>query len=217
MALVRIEEPTFEIYEVDPADGPLADQLARLAAKARGKGFRMVATGHAMWCPANKALVVHAADPRMKEAYAGVLLVLVGVDDPLLTQADALGLPMKSIPTLQPVAPDGTLHGPTLPGDAWGADVPERMAPVLRAYFDGLPAPPAPEPPAAAPPAAAQSRARTIALAILALVLIGGGAWWKVSYEERQAKEQWQREQNERIQRDVQKSIQKNLNKKNHD
>lgn len=75
-----------------------------------------------------------AHNPLMLAAFEGVYLILVDVDD-WGWGIPGSGYVVESIPIFFHVASDGRPEGREIDGNAWGANIPENMAPPLREFF----------------------------------------------------------------------------------
>ena len=124
----------FVIVTLKAADGQLADLLAAEAQKAKQKGLTPFVEFYADWCGPCQSLSRSLGDPRMIEAFAGTYIIRLNVDDwqdiPLRA-----GFAVNGIPAFFAIDETGKPTGQTITGAAWGADIPENMAPPLKAFF----------------------------------------------------------------------------------
>lgn len=139
------EVPAVRVVELLPAEGQLQTLLLMEQTTARAEGRAAFVQLYADWCAPCVSLRNAMSDARMQEAFRGVHLVRLSFDAWQVPLRRMLPSPeaAPSVPAFFEVGPNGEL-GRSIDGTAWGEDVPENMAPVLRAYFDGVTAPAAP-------------------------------------------------------------------------
>jgi thiol-disulfide isomerase/thioredoxin len=112
------------------------DALAGFAKAAVAAGLKPYAYLHAEWCGPCKAIEkTHAADPQMVDAFKGTAIALIDIDavDPKVLTAN--GLESSAIPVFFKLDASGKPTGDRIDGGAWGDNVPENMAPPLKAFF----------------------------------------------------------------------------------
>lgn len=209
MAFTSYHGPDFS-FESIPADrGPLPEILTGWYRKATAAGRVPCVYLTAAWCPPSVLLEKSLGDPKMQHALREVDAATFNIDDwsgPL----QAAGFAAHSVPIFFILDEHGKPVGRPITGAAWGENTADNMAPPLARFFDAArdSRPPRPAPP---PPPAAKSKLPGVLLLVGALALLVLGAWLKVSSEEQDNKEAFEREQSERIRRDVQESIQRSL------
>jgi thiol-disulfide isomerase/thioredoxin len=120
--------------ELSPDQGPLPEQLRQAVTQARRAGLKPVAYLHASWCPPCKAIEESMGDARMAEAFAGTYVIGLDVDawGGQLTQERFDG---STIPAYFALNGEGRPTGHPLTGAAWDDNLPENMAPPLKAFF----------------------------------------------------------------------------------
>jgi thiol:disulfide interchange protein len=126
------------LTDVAASGGPLADQLKREAAAARKRGLQPVAELTADWCKPCRAIKRYLDDPMMVDAFKGVYLIRVTLDDWKQDELDAAGLRTPGVPTFFALDPSGRPTGRTITSSVWGDDIPVNMAPPLKRFFASL-------------------------------------------------------------------------------
>lgn len=122
-------------HEVD-AKQPLADALAAFTRDAKAAGLRPFAYLHASWCGPCKAIEkTHAADAQMTDAFKGTAIALIDIDAADPKALSGQGLETQAIPAFFRLDAGGKSTGDKIDGGAWGDNVPENMAPPLKAFF----------------------------------------------------------------------------------
>jgi len=122
-------------HEVD-AKQPLADSLAAFTHDANAAGLKPFAYLHASWCGPCKAIEkTHAADAQMTDAFKGTAIALIDIDAADAKALSAQGLDTQAIPVFFRLDASGKPTGDKIDGGAWGDNVPENMAPPLKAFF----------------------------------------------------------------------------------
>jgi thiol-disulfide isomerase/thioredoxin len=115
-------------------DGPEA--LAAFAKDAGAANLKPYAYLHAEWCGPCKAIEkTHAADPQMVEAFKGTAVALIDIDKVDPKELSAAGMEASAIPVFFKLDASGKPTGDRIDGGAWGDNVPENMAPPLKAFF----------------------------------------------------------------------------------
>jgi thiol-disulfide isomerase/thioredoxin len=126
--------PSFLVVERKVTEGDLATILASESNKAKDQKLKPYVEFRADWCGPCKSLERSMTDARMKDAFAGVYLVRLDADDwgPKLK---GTGFDASTIPVFFEVTETGKPTGRRIDGGAWGDNIPENMAPPLRAFF----------------------------------------------------------------------------------
>jgi thiol-disulfide isomerase/thioredoxin len=112
------------------------DALAAFAKEAGAAGLKPYAYLHAEWCGPCRAIEkTHAADPQMVDAFKGTAIALIDIDavDPKVLAA--AGMESSAIPVFFKLDASGKPTGDRIDGGAWGDNIPENMAPPLKAFF----------------------------------------------------------------------------------
>ena len=122
-------------HDVD-AKRPLADSLAAFTRDAKAAGLKPFAYLHASWCGPCKAIEkTHAADAQMTDAFKGTAIALIDIDAADPKALSAQGLDTQTIPVFFRLDASGKPTGDKIDGGAWGDNVPDNMAPPLKAFF----------------------------------------------------------------------------------
>lgn len=201
MAFTQYHGPDFSFASLRPEAGPLEQQLGAWAKQARAAGRVPVAYLTAVWCPPSAMLEESLGDPQMQRALGGVAAATFDVD----TWGEALdraGFSRGVVPVFFVIDAQGRPTGQKITGAAWGENTPANMAPPLEQFF-------APLRTAIPAPVAGRSTGRSAAIMIGALALVAVVVWLKI----RQAEQDQDAAQDERIRREVQRSIQDSLAK----
>jgi hypothetical protein len=115
-------------------DGP--DALAAFAKDAGAANLKPYAYLHAEWCGPCKAIEkTHAADPQMADAFKGTAIALIDIDKVDPKELSAAGMEASAIPVFFKLDAGGKPTGDRIDGGAWGDNIPENMAPPLKAFF----------------------------------------------------------------------------------
>jgi hypothetical protein len=124
-----------DVVQLSTSEGPLRDQIASELARARGSKKVLLVQTTASWCSVCDEIDVALPDARMQGALANVELVRVDIDE---FHAELMLQKMfeKTVPWFYKV--DSTAH-PTdaISADEWDENVPENMAPILKAFAEG--------------------------------------------------------------------------------
>lgn len=115
-------------------DGP--GSLAAFAKEANAAGLKPYAYLHASWCgPCNAIEETHTTDARMADAFKRTAIALIDIDANDLQVLAAAGMDGRAIPVFFKLDANGKPTGDRIDGGAWGNNVPENMAPPLKAFF----------------------------------------------------------------------------------
>lgn len=123
--------------ELDPDAGPLRTQLVAQFKRAREAGRAPFVELYGNWCEPCRMLRASLTDPLMQDAFHGTYVVLVDTSKfevPLQDRSWGGGQDAYSVPAFYVIEEDGTA-GAFIDGHAWGPNVPDEMAPPLRAFF----------------------------------------------------------------------------------
>lgn len=118
-----------------PAGGPLDVQLKREALAAKKKGLRSFAELTADWCKPCRAVTKYLGDPRMVDALSGVHLIRIDADAFTVEQLEKSKLAAPGVPFFFELDDQGKATGRKLSSSVWAEDIPENMAPPLKAFF----------------------------------------------------------------------------------
>ena len=122
-------------HDVD-AKQPLAESLAAFTRDAKAAGLKPFAYLHASWCGPCKAIEkTHTADAQMTDAFKGTAIALIDIDAADPKALSGQGLDTQAIPVFFRLDASGKPTGDKIDGGAWGDNVPENMAPPLKAFF----------------------------------------------------------------------------------
>jgi thiol:disulfide interchange protein len=112
------------------------DLLAAHAERAAALDRRPYVEFSATWCPSCLRLEGSLEDDRMIEAFEGTYIIRLDLDEwkARLTQTSFV---VFGVPAFFELDGDGRPNGRTITGAAWGEDIPENMAPVLKEFFEG--------------------------------------------------------------------------------
>jgi hypothetical protein len=124
----------FVVRELTKADGPLAQQLAVEASKARAERLKPFAYISATWCGPCNAIKHNLGTPALEDAFQGTYQMKIDFDL-FESELTAAGLQHPSVPVFFALDDAGKPTGRKIDGGAWGADTVENMAPVLKAFF----------------------------------------------------------------------------------
>jgi thiol-disulfide isomerase/thioredoxin len=127
---------SFTLVLLHPSQGDLRAQLATHAQLAAEQGRKPFVEFSADWCPPCIRLAESLGDPRMVEAFRGVYLIRLDFDE-WKSRLGGTDFVVLGVPAFFELGPDGRSTGRTVTGAAWGADIPENMAPVLQEFFRG--------------------------------------------------------------------------------
>jgi thiol-disulfide isomerase/thioredoxin len=124
--------------KVTATGGPLASQVQAEIKRARAQKLKPVVYGSAVWCGPCQAIKKYRSDPRMADAFRGTYVIELDVDDWTAPEIVPLYPKLRAMPVFIAVGDDGKATGPQIDGGAWGDNIPENMAPPLKAFFAKL-------------------------------------------------------------------------------
>ncbi|MGD8604363.1 MAG: thioredoxin family protein [Anaerolineales bacterium] len=124
----------FTLVVPHPSQGNLQAVLAGHAEQASEMGRYPFVEFTAEWCPPCQAIEANLGDPMMINALRGVYLIRLDIDE-WESQITRSGFLVPGIPLFYELDAKGASTGRAISGSAWGADVPQNMAPPLSAYF----------------------------------------------------------------------------------
>ena len=127
----------FTLVRIYPKDGDLHALLLAEAGKALARGQTPFVEFDATWCPPCQAITgsLAARNELMLKAYGGVYLIHADVDEWGWDNSMAGFPPVKAIPAFFALDANGKPSGAFVDGGAWGADIPENIAPVLSKFL----------------------------------------------------------------------------------
>lgn len=115
-------------------DRGLAAQLRSHVARAQARGLAPIMEIKADWGPPSAKFGKALADPRMHAALRGAYLVRADLDFSGTTDEAVAWFPWTAFPVFFALGPDARPTGLTIASNAWGADVPENIAPVFERF-----------------------------------------------------------------------------------
>jgi thiol-disulfide isomerase/thioredoxin len=126
----------FTIVRLHPSGGNLNEQLAGEVAAARALSQDPYVEFDASWCPACQAIEssLDEENALMLDALQGVYVARVDVDE-WANGLNGTGFEFAGIPIFFGLNDQGGPNGVTIDGNAWGANIPENMAPPLKDFF----------------------------------------------------------------------------------
>lgn len=135
-----LPEPSgLTIVALKPSDGDLNDQLAVHSKIAKGLNQTPVVDFTATWCEACVVIVqsLAAQDQRMLDAFDGVYLIEVDVDEWAFDDwaKGNYGFKFDGIPVFFKLDEQGRQTGEVIDGNAWGENIPENIAPPMDKFF----------------------------------------------------------------------------------
>ena len=137
---VPTETPTpvkksFKSVHVQPQQGSLSDILNSESHQADQLGLHPFVEFYADWCPSCQDVIHSMNDSRMIDAFEGTYIIHVNVDD-WKEQINKAGFDVSAIPAWAELDTKGVPTGNVITGEAWGDNIPENMAPPLKAFFN---------------------------------------------------------------------------------
>ena len=131
----EVDGPWITVHRNGRALGPLLD--AAFAQYTTADKKHVVYIG-ATWCDPCRQLKRYRHDPRMVDAFAGSVIVVLDADEWHDEELDVLKLSDGTLPVFFAVDAHGKALGPSINGGAWGDNIPENMAPPLKRFFRAL-------------------------------------------------------------------------------
>ena len=131
-------KPAAEAWSKVAAGASLAGKIKARVADAEKAKLKPVVYVGATWCEPCLAIKKHRDDPRMKEAFTGVAIIEVDMDQWKSEQFAELNMKPSAIPVFYAVGSDGKATGKEIDGGAWGDNIPENMAPPLKRFFSSI-------------------------------------------------------------------------------
>ena len=125
----------FTIVRVEKGNGKLEDILRLEAQKAVDIGRHPYVEFYADWCPPCNALRESIGDERMIDAFEGTYIIQLDLDE-WEKNLSGTGFHVLGIPAFYELDADGKPTGRMITGGAWGEDVPENIAPPMKAFFN---------------------------------------------------------------------------------
>lgn len=128
----------FSLTQLNPDEGDLTTQLQQAVEKAAAMGQTPFVEFYADWCPPCLALrkSLDQGDPLMVDAFEGVYIIQLDTDAWDKEMVAAAGFEVQAIPLFFALDETGQPTGAKISGGAWGEDIPENMAPPLKAFFN---------------------------------------------------------------------------------
>ena len=126
----------FTIGRIEYSSGELEDILRLEAQKAADMGREPYVEFYADWCPPCKAIRESISDERMIDAYEGTYIIQLDLDE-WGKKLSGTGFYVPGIPAFYEIDADGRPTGRMITGGAWGEDIPENIAPPMKAFFNG--------------------------------------------------------------------------------
>lgn len=127
-------ETTRAYVRLTPDMGSLSTLLPAELKKAQAKKLKPFLELRAEWCKPCKQLEASMGDQRMADAFAGTYLISVDIDE-FSEQLARLGFDASAIPVFYELNPAAKATGRKIDGGAWAENIPQNMAPPLKAFF----------------------------------------------------------------------------------
>ncbi len=126
----------FALVKITGKGAPLDEILYIEAQKAVELGFAPFVDFYADWCPPCRAIDANIGDELMIDAFSGTYIIQLDFDEWKEKITDA-GFYVVGIPTYYEIDAEGRSTGRMITGAAWGEDIPENIAPPMKAFFTG--------------------------------------------------------------------------------
>jgi len=125
----------FSVFiRLKPVQGKLFDLLKIEAERAKKIGLKPFAEFYADWCPACMEIENSKYHTLMMEAFNGTYIIQLNVDE-WNDYLAGTGFDFEYIPIFFRLDEDGKPTGDWIDGGAWAENIPENMAPPLKAFF----------------------------------------------------------------------------------
>ncbi len=123
----------FSMATLPHGESSMAEAIRAEVANAARLGRRPFVYFYAEWCGPCRDLRDSMDDPRMVDAFAGTHIIKVDVDE----WEDEIDedYEVQYIPLIFELGGDGRPTGRTITSTAWDDNIPENMAPPLKAFF----------------------------------------------------------------------------------
>ncbi|MFV8752847.1 TlpA family protein disulfide reductase [Nannocystaceae bacterium ST9] len=115
----------------------LGEQIRQHALEAESRGLRPFVEFTASWCPPSAAFDREREHPLMVQAFAGIYLIQVDIDEFGGFDYLRYGFKVPGVPIFFELDAEGRATGRQIISNAWGPDIPENMSRVLGAFFRG--------------------------------------------------------------------------------
>jgi thiol-disulfide isomerase/thioredoxin len=125
---------SFSLVALHPEQGELKAMLTAHAGRAAAIDRNPFVEFSADWCPPCVALANSLTDQRMVDAFRGTYIIRLDFDE-WKDRLSGTGFTVVGVPTFFELDGAGAPTGRVITGAAWGEDIPENMAPTLRAFF----------------------------------------------------------------------------------
>jgi hypothetical protein len=119
------------------APGSLQATIKAEMVKAAAKQLKPVVYIGATWCKPCVAIKKYRRDPKMLDAFKGIYVVDLDLDDWKAAEITGLGFKAGEVPHFYLIDGEGRSTGRTITSSVWGEDIPANMAPPLKAFFSG--------------------------------------------------------------------------------
>lgn len=132
--LLLAAAPERAYVRLTPSQGPLKLLLDAELKNAQAKKLKPFLELRAEWCKPCKELEASMNDARMADAFAGTYLISVDIDE-FNDQLNKLGFDGSAIPVFYALDANARPTGRKIDGGAWAENIPQNMAPPLKAFF----------------------------------------------------------------------------------